>query len=157
MSRNYLTRAGHQKLQADLEGLIKQKSQLSREIGEAAEKGDLKENAEYHSAKERMAETLKRINRIQDQLSSASLIDDIEIREGEVQIGVRVSLLDSASKMEMEWTLVGQAESDPAEGRISVDSPLAQGLLGHKVGEEVDVELPAGTRRFKIVKTQPAL
>lgn len=157
MSKNYLTRAGYGKLQQDLSVLMKQKALLSREIGEAAEKGDLKENAEYHSAKERMADTLKRIDNIQDQLSSATLIDELQIKDGEVQIGVKVILKETSSSSEWSWTLVGAAESDPASGRISVDSPLAQGILGHKVGEEVVVELPAGKKRFKIMKTEPAL
>ncbi|HBL18227.1 MAG TPA: transcription elongation factor GreA [Elusimicrobia bacterium] len=157
MSRNYITRAGYGKLQQDLAVLMKQKSLLSREIGEAAEKGDLKENAEYHSAKERMADTLKRMDSIQDQLSSASLIDELQIKEGEVQIGVKVILKETTSDSEWSWTLVGASESDPASGRISVDSPLAQGILGHKVGEEVVVDLPAGKKKFKILKTEPAL
>ena len=153
MSDVYLSRAGYEKLVGDLENLRKQKVILSREIGEAAEKGDLKENADYHEAKKRQAEILRRIHELEDKLKKARLIDDIKIKDGEVQIGVKVTLLDKEDGDEMEWTLVGADEADPASGKISVYAPLAQGILGRKVGEEVQVQLPAGPRRFKILKT----
>ncbi|MBI5243008.1 MAG: transcription elongation factor GreA [Elusimicrobia bacterium] len=157
MPESYLTRAGHEKLLTDLEKLKKRKSQLSAEIGEALEKGDLRENAEYHSAKERLADVMNRIGAIESSLANARIIDGIEIKDGQVQIGVRVTILDVEDNDEMQWTLVGQEESDPAAGRISIYAPLAQGILGHKVGEEVAVSLPAGARKFKILKTEPAV
>ncbi|MDE2291213.1 MAG: transcription elongation factor GreA [Elusimicrobia bacterium] len=157
MAETYITRAGYQKLQKDLEELKKQKKVLSGEIDEARQKGDLKENAEYHSAKERLGEVMGRIGKIEDQLGSARLIDDMEIKKDEVQIGVKVTLEEKGSREEYEWTLVGPAESDPSVGRISVHAPLAQGLLGHKVGEEVKVDLPVGCKTFKILRTVPAL
>ncbi len=85
------------------------------------------------------------------------MIDEIKIKKNEVQIGEKVTLKEKKTNAEFKWTLVGAAESDPAAGRISVDAPLAQGILGHKVGEEVKVDLPAGTSTFKIVKTEPAV
>lgn len=157
MAETYISRNGFHKLQKDLEDLKRQKKILSGEIDEARQKGDLKENAEYHSAKERLGEVMGRIARIEDQLSTASLTDDIKIKKDEVQIGVKVTLEETGSHEEYDWILVGPAESDPATGRISVHAPLAQGLLGHKVGEEVKVDLPAGTRTFKILRTVPAL
>ena len=157
MPESYVTRAGYQKLIDDVKDLKKRKVILSGEIGEAREKGDLKENAEYHAAKEKLAEIMDRISRIESQLQSARLIDEIKIKDGEVQIGVKVTLLDTEDNEEYAWTLLGQAESDPAAGKISVDAPLAQGLLGHKVGEQVSVALPAGPKTFKILKTEPAL
>lgn len=157
MTETYLTREGYQKLQKDLEELKKRKVVLSGEIAEAREKGDLKENAEYHSAKERLGEIMSRIARVEEQLSTARLIDEIEIKKDQVQIGVKVTLLEKDSKEEFCWTLVGQAESDPSNGRISVNAPLAQGIIGRKVGEEVKVSLPAGLKTFKILKTEPAL
>jgi transcription elongation factor GreA len=157
MAETYLTRAGYQKLEHDLEDLKKRKVVLSYEIGEAREKGDLKENAEYHSAKERLGEVMSRIAKIQDQLASARIIDELKLKDGEVQIGCKVVLLDKEDNEEYEWTLVGQEESDPSAGKISVFAPLAQGLLGHKVGEEVSVTLPAGKKTFKIVKASPAI
>ncbi|MFH1726268.1 MAG: transcription elongation factor GreA [Elusimicrobiota bacterium] len=157
MPETYLTRAGYQKLQEDLKDLRKRKQVLSVEIGEAMEKGDLRENAEYHSAKERLGEVMSRIGRIQEQLTSARLIDELQIKSDQVQIGVKVTLQEVDSSEEYVWTLVGQPEADPTSGRISVHAPLAQGLLGHKVGEEVKVELPAGEKTFKILKTERAI
>jgi transcription elongation factor GreA len=151
MGDTYLTRAGYEKLKKDLAGLMKQKTQLSLDIGEAREKGDLKENAEYHSAKEKMGEVMGRIGQIQDKLQSAKLIDDLDTPKDTVAIGTSVTLEDSDGDT-VEYALVGEDESDPAEGRISVQSPLAQGLLGKKVKQTVEVALPAGPRQFKILK-----
>ena len=155
MAETYLTRAGYKKLREDLEGLMKQKAQLSIDIGEAREKGDLKENAEYHSAKEKLGEVMGRIGVIQDKLQSAKLIDEIEVPKDTVAIGTQVTLEDSDGDT-VEYSLVGEDESDPMEGRISVQSPLAQGLLGKKVKETVEVQLPAGPRSFKILKVARA-
>src|SRR5258706_3303925 len=137
MNETYMTRTGYEKLVTDLQSLKKHRTEMSKEIGEAREKGDLKENAEYHAAKERQAEILRRIQEIEEKLGKAQLIDDIKIEQDKMQIGVKVTLRESDSNEEFEWTLVGPDESDPISGRISVYSPLAQGLLGHKVGEKV--------------------
>ena len=155
MGDTFLTRAGYEKLLADLEPLKKMKNQLSQDIGEAREKGDLKENAEYHSAKERLGEVMGRIAKIQDKLQSAKLIDDIKVPNGVVSIGGQVTVQDEDGD-QTTYLLVGEDESDPSEGKISVYSPLAQGLLGKKQGEKVTVELPAGPREFKVVKAGPA-
>ncbi|NNN06294.1 MAG: transcription elongation factor GreA [Elusimicrobia bacterium] len=155
MSDTYLTRAGYEKLKKDLAALMKQKTQLSLDIGEAREKGDLKENAEYHSAKEKMGEVMGRIGQIQDKLQTAKLIDDLDVPKDTVAIGTIVTLEDSDGDTS-EYSLVGEDESDPAEGRISVQSPLAQGLLGMKVRQTVEVPLPAGPRTFKILKVTRA-
>ncbi len=152
----YMTRAGHEKLIKDLEELKKRKPGLSQEIAEAREKGDLRENAEYHTAKDRLAELMNRIQIIETKLASAQLIDNIQIKAGMVQIGVKVTLKDSDGD-EYVWTLVGAEEADPAKGMLSVFSPLAQGILGKKVKEEVIVDLPAGPQKFKIIKTEPGL
>lgn len=151
MADTYLTRAGYEKLKKDLAALLKQKTQLSQDVGEAREKGDLKENAEYHSAKEKLGEVMGRIGVIQDKLQSAKIIDEMNIPKDVVAIGTTVTLEDADGDT-VEYALVGEDESDPAEGRISVQSPLAQGLLGQKVKQTVEVQLPNGARRFKILK-----
>lgn len=156
MSDTFLTRAGYEKLVKELEPLKKMKNQLSLDIQEAREKGDLKENAEYHSAKERLGEVMTRIAKINDKLQNAKIIDELKLVKGVVAIGCRVKVQDDDGD-ELEYTLVGEDESDPTEGKISVYSPLAQGLLGKKVGEKVDVALPAGTRTFKVLKAEPAV
>jgi transcription elongation factor GreA len=151
MADTYLTRAGYDKLKKDLAALMKQKAQTSLDIGEAREKGDLKENAEYHSAKEKLGEVMGRIGQIQDKLQSAKIIEDMDIPKDTVAIGTIVSLEDSDGD-HVEYTLVGEDESDPMEGKISVQSPLAQGLLGKKVKQTAEVVLPNGVRTFKILK-----
>jgi transcription elongation factor GreA len=151
MADTYLTRAGYDKLRKELEGLIKQKAGVSNDIAEAREKGDLKENAEYHSAKEKMGEIMSRIGIIQDKLQSAKIIEEMDIPKDTVAIGTTVTLEDSDGDT-VEYTLVGEDESDPMEGRISVTSPLGSGLLGKKSKQSVEVQLPAGPRTFKILK-----
>jgi transcription elongation factor GreA len=148
MAETFLTRAGYEKLVNELEPLRKQKNQLSLDI-------DLKENAEYHSAKEKLGEIMTRIAKIQDKLEGAKIIDELRTPKGQVAIGCFVKLKDEDGDM-IEYTLVGEDESDPAEGKISVYSPLAQGLLGKKVGETVTVDLPAGPRQFKVLASEPA-
>ena len=121
MTETFLTRAGYEKLRNELEPLKKMKAQLSLDIGEAREKGDLKENAEYHSAKECLGEVMGRIARIQDKLQNAKIIDELKQPKDTVVIGCVVSLKDEDGD-DIEYTLVGEDESDPAEGRISVFS-----------------------------------
>jgi len=151
MPETFLTRAGYEKLRLEVEDLKKRKSLLSQDIAEAREKGDLSENAEYHSAKDKMAEVLSRINLLQDKLQAAKLIDDIKSPADTVAIGRSVTVKDEDGD-ESTYTLVGSEESDPDAGRISVYSPLAQGLLHKKTGEKVTVEMPAGSREFLIIK-----
>jgi len=155
MTETFLTRAGYEKLRLEIEDLKQRKKQLSHDIAEAREKGDLSENAEYHSAKDKMAEVLGRINIIQDKLESAQLIDGIKTPKDTVAIGCSVTVKDEDGD-ESTYTLVGADESDPTEGRISVYSPLAQGLLHKKVGEKVSIEMPAGSREYQIIKLGPA-
>src|SRR5579883_1103942 len=156
MPETFLTRAGYEKLANELEPLKKMKNQLSQDIAEAREKGDLKENAEYHSAKEKLGEVMSRIAKIQDKLESAKIIDELKVPKGVVSIGCRVTLKDDDGD-ESTYMLVGEDESDPSEGKISVFAPIAQGLLGKKQGETVEVQLPAGPRNFKILKAEPAV
>jgi transcription elongation factor GreA len=153
MAETYLTRAGHAKLNDELKALMKQKTQLSLDIGEAREKGDLKENAEYHSAKEKMAEVMGRIGKITEKLQSVKLIEEMNIPKDTVAIGTTVSLEDGDGDT-VEYSLVGEDESDPMEGKISVQSPLGSGLLGRKSKETVEIQLPNGPRSFKILKVE---
>ena len=151
MPDTYLTRAGHEKLSQELKALMKQKAQLSLDIGEAREKGDLKENAEYHSAKEKMGEVMGRIGKISEKLQTVKLIEEMDIPKDTVAIGTTVSLEDCDGDT-VEYALVGEDESDPMKGKISVQSPLGSGLLGRKSKETVEVQLPNGPRSFKILK-----
>jgi transcription elongation factor GreA len=156
MKETFLTRVGYENLLKEIEPLKKMKNQLSQDIAEAREKGDLKENAEYHSAKEKLGEVMGRIARIQDKLEGANIIDGLNIPIGIVSIGSRVTVQNETGEKSV-YTLVGEDESNPAEGKISVYAPIAQGLLGKKIGERVEVNLPAGLRVFKILKTESTL
>lgn len=154
MPENYITREGYAKLYKDLEKLQKLKKELSKEIGEAMEQGDLRENAGYTAAKERQAETLRRIGEMEEKLRGARLIDELKLPKNEIRIGAKVTLMDKDSGREVVYVLVGTDDSDPSQGKISVQSPLAQGLLGVKVGQEAKVSLPSGIRIFKVLKVE---
>lgn len=152
-----MSRAGYEKLIKELEMLQKRKKELSLEIGETREQGDLRENAGYQFAREKQSETLRRIAEISDRISGAKIIDDMNLPKDEVIIGMKVIIREVGTTDDYEYILVGAEESDPASGKISVHAPIAQGLLGHKVNEEVNIDLPAGKMKFKILKIEPAL
>ena len=157
MGATYMTRAGYEKLVKELEELQKRKEDLSKEIGETREQGDLKENAGYQYARERQSETLRRIAEISQRLNGANIIDDMDLPRDEVIIGMKVTIQEFASDETFEYTLVGAEESDPSSGKISVHAPIAQGLLGHKAQDEVEISLPAGKTKFRILNIEPAI
>ncbi|MDR1942119.1 MAG: transcription elongation factor GreA [Endomicrobium sp.] len=146
----YLTREGREKLIKEIEDLQKRKPQIQDEIARAREHGDLRENAEYHAAKETLTNLMRRIAEIDAKLSNAKIIEELNIEPDKVFIGVTVTLQDEDGD-DYKYTIVDLEEADPAESKISVQSPLVQGLLGHKAGETVEVELPAGKAKFKIL------
>jgi transcription elongation factor GreA len=148
----FLSRQGYEKLRQELDRLKKRRQELAGEIQEAAEKGDLKENAEYHAAKEEQAKVNRRANELEEKLRSARLIDEAAVHTGEIRIGVTAVIRDVKDNATYTYTLVDSAEADFAKGRISVRAPLAQGLLGHKEGDQVVVSLPAGPATYKIIK-----
>ena len=156
MGATYLSRQGHQDLLKRLEELKKQKRELSKEVGRAREHGDLRENAEYHAAKERLAQVMRQIGELEVKLSQVSITDDLELPTDEVRLGMRVTIKDAALGVEDVYTLVGPDEVDPANGTISVASPLGKGLLGHKPGDRVKVQLPRSAATFDIVKIERA-
>ena len=151
MSRINLTREAREKLIQELEELQKRKPQIQDEIARAREHGDLRENAEYHAAKETLTNLMRRIAELDTKITGAKIIDDLDIDPDKVFIGVTVTIQDEDGD-DYEYTIVDLEEANPAESKISVQSPLVQGLLGHKVGDTVEVELPAGKTKFKILK-----
>ena len=157
MADVYMSRAGHEKLLAELKMLMERKVALSLEIGETREQGDLKENAGYHFAREKQGETIRRIAEIHDRLNSAKIIDDMDLPKDQVIIGMKITIRDTKDNEDYEYTLVGADEADANAGKISVHAPIAQGLLGHKINEEVTIDLPGGKTKFKILKITPAL
>jgi transcription elongation factor GreA len=152
MASIYLTKEGRNKLIDELERLTKMKPALTEEIARAREHGDLKENAEYHAAKETLTKLGKRIAEIESKLSRTKLIEDQNIEKDKIFIGVTVKLLETESGDEYDYTIVDIEEANAAEKKISVQSPMAQGLLGHKKGDVVTIALPAGETEFKILK-----
>jgi len=150
----YVSRKKYESLVNELKNLQEIKAQLSAEIGEAAAQGDLKENAEYHAAKEKQAETLMRIQELETRLRNAEITDDLNVDRSEARIGATVTIKDIDADIEFTYTLVGSMESNPEKGLLSVKSPLANGVLGKKEGEEFEAILPRGPKTFKLVKLE---
>lgn len=147
----YLTKEGRNKLVAELEALKKRKPQVQEEIARAREHGDLRENAEYHAAKETLTNLARRVMELESKLSRAKILEHQNIEKDKVFIGATVYLKD-ADGDEFDYTIVDVEEANPAEKKISVQSPMSQGLLGHKAGETVKVTLPGGVMEVTIVK-----
>ncbi|MFA5286729.1 MAG: transcription elongation factor GreA [Candidatus Omnitrophota bacterium] len=153
MSDIYLTRSGHQKLMQELEHLkTVKRRQLSKAIGEARAHGDISENAEYDAAKDAQGLNEKRISELENKLALARILDDTGISSDEVLIGATVKLKDLESNEELEYTLVSEMEADYESGKISITSPIGISLLNHKLGEEIDIKIPAGILKYKILK-----
>ena len=150
---SYLTRDGYDKLQKELDELKKVKrKKLSKAVGEARAHGDISENAEYEAAKEAQALNEKRIAELENTLATSKILDDSQMATDEVLIGATVKLKDGKSGEELTYTLVAEEEADYEQNKISVSSPVGSGLLNHKEGETVEIQVPAGTLTYKIVK-----
>ncbi len=151
----YLTKEGLAKLEKELEELKSQKRRLSKEVGVAREFGDLRENAEYHAAKERLQQVLQKTGELEYKLSNVQVVDPKELPEGLATLGARIKVKDLSGDREESYSLVGPEESDPASGKISFQSPLGKAFLGRHVGDQVNAQLPGGTRSYKILSIQP--
>ena len=147
----YLTRAGLAKLQQELEDLHRQKRRLSEEVGRAALLGDLRENAEYTAAKEKLQQVLDRVNDLSWKLAHVQLTDDLPITDGTAALGWQGTGKDATTKRESVYTLVGPDEANPATGYLSIASPIGKALLGQKVKAKVTAQLPAGPRLLEIM------
>ncbi|MCX5714883.1 MAG: transcription elongation factor GreA [Candidatus Omnitrophica bacterium] len=153
MDEIYLTKGGYKKLAEELEFLkTTKRRQLSRAIGEARAHGDISENAEYDAAKDAQGMNEKIIQELEDKLSCARIIDDEGISSDEVLIGATVRIKDLDTDEELEYTLVSDLEADYEKGKISVTSPVGAGLLNHKKGDIVQINIPAGVLKYKILK-----
>lgn len=154
MEQFYVSRKKYEALVNELKDLKALKAQLSNEIGEAAAQGDLKENAEYHAAKEKQAETLIRIQDLETRLRNCQITDDLEVDKTKARIGATVTIQDVEADIEFTYTLVGSMESNPEKGLLSVKSPLANGVLGHGQGDTFEAQLPRGPKKYKLVKLE---
>ncbi len=147
-----LTYEGLKNMELELENLkTVRRKDVAAKIKEARGQGDLSENAEYDAAKEEQAEIEARIVVLEKMLRNAEVIDDDEVGLDVITVGSKVKLFDIEMNEEVEYSIVGSAEADPMEGRISNESPVGIGLLGHKSGELVKIEAPMGVMEYRIL------
>lgn len=153
MGTVYLTRDGFRKLEEELRFLkTVKRRELSKAIGEARDHGDISENAEYDAAKEAQAFNEKKVSELEAKLADARILDDENIPNDKVLIGAIVELKDLDTLEEITYMLVSELEADYKQRKISVSSPVGRGLLNHKEGEDVEIKIPSGIMRYKILK-----
>lgn len=149
----YLTEEGLLKLRSELEQLKSvERPAISRMIAEARDKGDLSENAEYDAAKEAQGLLEMKIAKLEDTVAKARIIDESRIDTSKVQILNKVTIKNLKTNTSMTYTLVAESEANLKEGKLSVGTPIAKALLGKKVGDVVDVEIPSGSVKFEVIE-----
>jgi transcription elongation factor GreA len=147
----YMSQEGYDKLIAELHRLEAiERPKASAAIAEAREKGDLSENSEYDAAKEAQAHLEDKINRLKTTISEAKVVDTSRLSTDSVQILTKVEMTNLTTKTKMSYTIVSENEADLRAGKISIKTPIAQGLLGKKVGDEVEITIPRGTIKLRI-------
>ena len=152
MDSKYFTEEGLKKLKDELDQLERvERPAISKQIAEARDKGDLSENAEYDAAKEAQGMLELKISKLKDTIGKARIIDESKMDSSKVYILSTVTIKNLRNNQQMKYTLVPEKEANLKESKISVDSPIAKGLLGKSVGEQVDIVVPAGTIPFEIV------
>ena len=149
----YMSQEGYDKLVADLKQLESvERPKASAAIAEARDKGDLSENAEYDAAKEAQAHLEEKINRLKVAIAEAKIIDTSRLSTNTVQILSKVVMTNLANKAKMSYTIVSESEANLKEGKISIKTPIAQGLLNKKVGEVAEIKIPRGIIKLRIDK-----
>jgi len=152
MTKEPMTDFGFQKLSRELNDLIKvQRPEIVIELDIARSHGDLKENAEYHAAKEKLAFIENRTGELSNLMTKAQVVDPSSFPHDKVRFGSTVVLEDMDNEEELTYTIVGSTESNPEKGLISYHSPLAKHLLGKEEGDEVSVRLPSGVKEYEIL------
>lgn len=148
----YMSEEGYKKLAEELRALETiNRPEISKQIAEARDKGDLSENAEYDAAKEAQGLLEMKINRLKEIIAEAKIIDESKIQTNSVQILNRVELKNVKNGMKMTYTIVSESEANLKEGKISVSTPIAQGLLGKKVGEVAKIQVPQGEVTLEVM------
>jgi len=149
----YYTEEGLQKLKDELTQLITvERKSVIRQIAEARDKGDLSENAEYDAAKEAQGLLELKISKLEEIILHARIVDSSQLDTSKVSILTTVKIKNLKNNMEMKYTIVAENEADLKLGKISIDSPIGKGLVGLKVGDKVDVTVPAGVIPFQIME-----
>ncbi|MDR0982000.1 MAG: transcription elongation factor GreA [Culturomica sp.] len=148
----YVTKEGLKKLQDELDRLqTKERSKISKAIGEAIEKGDISENAEYDAAKDAQGMLEAKISQLQEKIMQCRVIDESMLDTSKVQILNKVTIKNLKTGATMTYTLVSETEADLKAGKIAINTPIAQALVGKKVGDKVTVTVPAGVMDFEIM------
>ncbi len=149
----YFTEEGLKRLRDELEQLrTVERSYISKQIAEARDKGDLSENAEYDAAKEAQGLLELKISKLQDKLQNARIIDESKMDSSKALLLSTVTIKNLKNGAQMKYTLVPEDDSDLKKGKISVESPMAKGLLGKQVGDKVEIIVPAGTIPFEVIE-----
>ena len=155
MTEYHYTEKGYLKLKQEIDKLEKFiKQDIAQEIATARDHGDLKENAEYAAAKEKQEFYANRLRQMQERLTRASVVRRDELPEDTVTFGKRIKIKDAESGDEKEYIILGEGETDLDKGIISYQSPLANALITHKVGDVVDVQLPRGPKKFEVLEIE---
>ncbi|MFZ5940742.1 MAG: transcription elongation factor GreA [Bacteroidota bacterium] len=150
---SYITAEGLANLKRELDQLVLiERPEISRQIAEARDKGDLSENAEYDAAKEAQGMLEMKISRLEDMIANARIIDESRIDTHTVQILNRVKIKNTKNNQVVQYMIVSEGEADLKAAKISVDTPIARGLLGKKVGDVVDIKVPSGIMSFEIME-----
>ena len=154
MSKNkYYSEEGLQKLKQELQNLISvERPAISAAIAEARDKGDLSENAEYDAAKEAQGMLEMKISLLKETIASARLIDESKINTNEVQIMTRAKIKNTKTGQIMTYMIVSESEANLKEGKLSVTTPIAKGLLGKKIGEKASITVPSGIMEFEVIE-----
>jgi len=154
MGETYLTKDGLKKLQEEFKALQKQRLELLDEINKAAAMGDLRENAEYHAAREQLQYVSTRLAQLDAKFAQVRLIDDLPTASGEARVGMKVTLQDLQTKETFSYVLVGTDEADPPNGKLSIASPLGKSLLGKKKSEQFTLTLPTAVVPYRLVNVE---
>lgn len=156
LDREYVSKAGMEKLLAELEEWRKiKRPAMVKQLASARSHGDLSENAEYHAAREELARIDQRIMKLEATLRAAVLVDENSVNTDQVRPFTRVLVLDILKNTTREFALVSATEANPSQGKISHQSPVGRGLLGAKVGDTVEIQIPSGTVSWKILEIRP--
>lgn len=148
-----MTKAGAEAIKRELKHLKSvERPKNVQDISTARDHGDLRENAEYHAAKEKQSHIEGRIQMLEDRLARAEIIDVTRLSGERVVFGATVKLADEGSGQEAQYTIVGETEADLKKGRISITSPIARGLIGREVGDSVTIRTPGGSREYEILE-----
>lgn len=155
MKKNILTYEGLKKYEDELEDLkVVKRKEVAQKIKEAREQGDLSENAEYDAAKDEQRDIEARIEELEKLLKNAEVVDEDEVDLDKISIGCKIKILDVEFEEELEYKIVGSTEANSLKGKISNESPVGSALIGHKVGDIVEVETQVGVIQYKVLEIQ---